>query len=96
VKPKMLVNPYHARTISSPEEVERLLSQGWLLAKPKARTKRAAGMRTLRERRRAAGWLQVFLWLTPTEVAAITAAKRPRETYAQLLVRLVRTQSSLL
>lgn len=94
-KAKLLVHGSYARSISSPNEVARLLSQGWLLAMPKPRTKSAARMRTLREQRRSAGWLSLYLWLSPEEVAAVSAIKRPEESYVGLLMRLVNEQSLL-
>ncbi|NBA96299.1 hypothetical protein [Pseudomonas sp. R5(2019)] len=93
MKPKLLVHGSYARTIDNPAEVERLLSQGWLLARPRAKTKDAKLMRLLRERRRAAGWLSLYLWLSPDQVVAVKAALRPGEGYADLLVRLVNQQS---
>lgn len=95
MKPKLLCHPSLSRTISSPEEVERLLAMGWLLGKQKPRTKMAARMRTLREQRRAAGWVALLLWLPPDQAAAVRAARRPGEDYAGLLIRLVRKQSLL-
>jgi len=94
MKPKMLVPSCYARSITSPEEVDRLLSGDWLLAKPKARTKSASRMRSLRAQRRAAGWLSLYLWLSPEQVAAVKAALREGEDYAGLLVRLIAEQSS--
>lgn len=96
MKPKYLVHSSLARCISSPEEIERLLSQGWLLAKPKPRTKVAKQMRTLRARRRAEGWQSLLLWLPPEEAALVKAARRSGEDYASLLIRLVRGQQSLI
>lgn len=95
MKAKLLVHGSYARSITSPVEVARLLSQGWLLAMPKPRTKSAARMRMLREQRRSAGWLSLYLWLSPDEVEAITAVKRRGESYADLLMRLVNKQSLL-
>lgn len=95
MRPKMMVHQSQARTITSHEEVERLLAMGWLLAAPKPRTKDAKRMRCLRQQRRLAGWLSLYLWLSPEEVAAVTAAKRAGETYAELLVRLAKQQSLL-
>lgn len=93
MRPKMMVHSSLARCISSPEEVERLLMMGWLLAKPKPRTKTAKSMRTLRARRRAEGWQSLLLFLPPEDAAMVKAARRDGEDYAGLLVRLVREQS---
>ncbi|NBA93449.1 hypothetical protein [Pseudomonas sp. R5(2019)] len=95
MKPKLLVHGSYARTISSPEEVERLLLAGWLLAAPKPRTKDARRMRELNSRRRAEGWTTRTLWFSPEQLAAIKAALLPGETYAELVVRLVRKNSLL-
>jgi len=90
MKPKMMVHGSLARCISSPEEVERLLSQGWLIGAPKAKTAMAKRMRVTRERRRAEGWLQLDLWLPPDVIAAVKAAKLPGESYEALFIRLVK------
>ena len=89
-KPQYLVSPSQARCISSREEVERLLAMGWLLAKPKPRTKRAAELRAERARRRAEGWLSMLIWLSPEDAALVKSLKRPDEDYAAMLVRLAR------
>lgn len=93
MKPKLLVHPSQARTISSPEEVERLLSLGWVLAAPKPKTVMAKRMRSLRARRRAAGWVNLNIWLDALDLAAVTATQRPGESVAAMLMRLVRKQS---
>lgn len=95
MKPKMMVHGSMARTISSPEEVERLLSQGWLLAAPKPKTVMAKRMRTLRARRRAEGWVNLTLWLSPEDLAAVRAALTPGETLAEAFVRLAKKQRLL-
>lgn len=90
MKTKMLVRTSQARCVDSPAEQERLLATGdWLIASPKPRSKLAAYMRNRRAERRAAGWLQLDLWLTPAEAEAVKAAKLPGESYEALLVRLV-------
>ena len=95
MRPKLLAHPSQARTISSPEEVERLLAQGWVLAAPKPKTAMAKAMRTLRARRRAEGWQALLLWVDPEQAAAIAACQRPGETVVQMIIRLVRKQSLL-
>lgn len=95
MKSKLLVHPSQARTISNPVEIERLFTQGWVLAAPKPKTKMARRMRSLRQQRRLAGWLSVYLWLSPEQVATVRALKRPGESYAALLVRLVNERSLL-
>ncbi|WHH52861.1 hypothetical protein QFA96_12230 [Pseudomonas sp. Ap32] len=95
MKSKLLVHESQARTISNPVEIERLLSMGWLLAKPKPKTAMAARMRALRAQRRAAGWQSLLLFLPPEEVSMVKAALRQGESYAELLIRLVRKQSLL-
>ncbi|MHC8354465.1 hypothetical protein ACYZTL_04305 [Pseudomonas sp. LB3P81] len=95
MKPKMMVHSSLARCITSPEEVERLLNQGWLLAAPKPKTVMAKQMRSLRARRRAEGWQTLLLWLAPEDIAAVKAALLPGESYAELLIRLVQKQSLL-
>lgn len=95
MKPKLLAHASQCRTISDPKEVERLLTMGWLLAKPKSRTKAAKTMRTLRARRRAEGWQTLLLWLAPEDVTAVKGALLPGESYAELLIRLTQKQSLL-
>lgn len=95
MKPKLLCHPSLSRCISSPAEVERLLSQGWVLAAPKPRTRMAKRMRDLRAQRRAAGWVNLTLWVDPEQVAAISAARRPGETVVSLIMRLIKKQGLL-
>lgn len=90
MKPKMMVHGSLARCISSPEEVERLLSQGWLIGAPKAKSKFAKNVRTLRAKRRDEGWLQIDMWLPPDVIALVKSARLPAESYGALLVRLVK------
>ncbi|WP_129932338.1 MULTISPECIES: hypothetical protein [unclassified Pseudomonas] len=95
MKPKMMVHPSQARTISSPVEVERLLALGWLIGTPKPRTAMAKRMRTLRAQRRAEGWTVLSLWVDPEDAAAIRECQRPGETVVEMIIRLVRKQSLL-
>lgn len=95
MKPKLLVHPSQARTIDSPEEVERLLALGWVFAKPKPKTKMAARSRAFNAKRRAAGWLTQQIWMTAEQHAAIRAAKRPCESTVGLLMRLIKLESLL-
>ncbi|MNE07661.1 hypothetical protein D3C80_1002880 [compost metagenome] len=95
MKPKLLVHPSQARTISNPVEIERLLAQGWVLAKPRPRTAMAKAMRELRAQRRAAGWMVFTLWASAEDAAAVKAALLPGETVVEMIVRLIRKQSLL-
>lgn len=95
MKPKLLVHPSQARTIASPVEAERLMAQGWVLAKPKPKTSMAERMRSLRARRRAEGWVALTLWVDPEQAAAVKAALLPGETVVEMIIRLVRKQSLL-
>lgn len=95
MKPKLMVHPSYARTISSPEEQERLLALEWVIALPKPKTKDARRMRSLRAQRRDAGWANLTLWVDPEQLAAITSAKRPGETVVGLIMRLIKEQGSL-
>lgn len=92
MKPKLLVHQSYARTIDNPVEVERLLALGWLLGKPKPKTKDAKRMRTLRERRRAEGWVNLTLWVDPEQHAAISAAKHHGESVVELIMRMIKEQ----
>ncbi|WP_160106153.1 hypothetical protein [Pseudomonas izuensis] len=93
MKPKLLVHPSQARTISNPVEVERLLAMGWLIGSPKPKTPMAAKMRSLRARRRAEGWVNLTLWLCPEDHEAIRAAQSPGETVVETITRLCKKQS---
>lgn len=95
MKPKLLVHPSQARTIDNPVEVERLLSQGWVLAAPKPKTVMAKRMRSLRARRRAEGWVNLTLWLDAEQAAAVMASQRPNETVVEMLMRLIKKQGLL-
>ncbi|MDM9552977.1 hypothetical protein V0R52_12695 [Pseudomonas asiatica] len=95
MKPKLLVHPSQARTIGNPVEIERLLGMGWVIAAPKAKTRMAKAMRELRAQRRAAGWQSLLLFLPPEQLAMVKAALLQGESYAELLIRLVRKQSLL-
>ena len=94
MKPKLMVHPSQARTIDNPVEQERLLAQGWLIGTPRPKTKDAKRMRLSRAQRRAEGWMSLLLWLSPGDVAAVKAALKTGEGYADLLIRLVHEQSS--
>lgn len=91
----VMVHPSYGRTVTSPDDIERLRAQGWLVANPKPRTKMAKRMRELRQQRAKAGWLSLKLWLAPEHVALVKAARRPGEDYAGLLVRLIQNQQGL-
>lgn len=95
MKPKLLVHPSQARTISNPVEQERLLAQGWVLAAPKPKTEMAKRMRSLRARRRSEGWKVLTLWMSSEDHAAITGTQRPGETVLEMIIRLVRKQGLL-
>lgn len=95
MKPKLLVHPSYCRTLDNPVEIERLLSQNWLLASPQPKTTMAKRMRMLRERRRSAGWVNLTLWFEAQDLAAIRATRLPGETYTELIMRLVKKQSLL-
>lgn len=96
MKTYRLVRATQVHTILSPSDAERMLSTGdWLIATAKPKTAMAGKMRSLRARRRAAGWLSLKLWLSPAEVDAVKAIKRPKETYAELFIRLVRERGLL-
>ena len=95
MQPKMLVHPSQARTISSPEEIERLLALGWVFAKPRPKTAMAKRSRGLNAKRRAAGWKTQQIWMTAEQHAAIKSAKRPGESTVGLLMRLIEMESLL-
>lgn len=97
MKKAVLIAPRSAckEMVPSPD-MDRLLSSGsWLLAAPKAKTKKAAEMRALRRGRRADGWASMTLWFTLEQFAAIKAALLPGEDYASLVLRLLEQRSLL-
>ncbi|MCY1443029.1 hypothetical protein D9M71_594240 [compost metagenome] len=98
MKTYRLVRESAVQTILSPTDAERMLGTGDYVtasAKPKARGRNAKRMRSLRQQRRAAGWLVLDFWLAPDQAVAVRAALLPNETYAEMLIRLVRKQSVL-
>lgn len=94
MKPRLLVHPSQARSITSPEEVERLIAQGWVIAtrKSASRAKREDAMnkRTKRDQLRADGWLELNFWMSPEAAAVVAAVKQKGESYAACLERLAR------
>lgn len=94
MKPKLMAHPSQARTITSPEEQERLAAQGWVIAQAKTanrvRNADAATKRTERAAMRAAGYRQLQLWLSPEAAAVVDAVKQKGESYAAMLERLAR------
>ncbi|WP_141234427.1 hypothetical protein [Pseudomonas sp. Irchel s3b6] len=97
MKAFLMARESQVQTILSPADAEQMLATDYLrvVPRPKARGKDAKRMRLLRRQRQAEGWLSLDLWLSPDEVAAVTAIKRPGETYAELLVRLVKERGLL-
>lgn len=93
MRTKMMVHGSQARSISSPEEVERLLAAGWLIAAPKPKTAMAKAMRSLRAKRRAADWRVLTLWVDPQQAAAIAATQRPGESVVEMIMRIIKKQS---
>lgn len=86
-----LLAPRNAtREILSPADAEKMLSGGsWVrvtLAKPSAVSKR---QRDFRRRRRSAGYRQLSVLLPEQFFDELVAMKRPGETEADLLTRLV-------
>jgi hypothetical protein len=96
MKTYRLVRQSAVQTVLSPDDAERMLASGdWLIATTRPKTRMAARMRLLRNRRSAEGWVPLSFWLSPDQVAAVKAALYPGESYAELLIRLVRKQSLL-
>lgn len=96
MKSYRLVRQSQVQTVLSPDDAERMLATGdWLIATVKPRTRSAARMRGLRRARRLADWHYLTMWIAPEDLAAVKAAQRPGETYAELLMRLVRERGLL-
>ncbi|MFJ3367608.1 hypothetical protein [Pseudomonas sp. NPDC086251] len=97
MKAFLLARQSQVVTVLSPDDAEKMLASDYLRVMPriKARGKDAKRMRNLRRARRVEGWLSLNLWLSPGDVAAVKAIKRPGESYAELLVRLVKERGLL-
>lgn len=93
----LMTRQCYVQTITSPVQAEQMLAGDYVrvVPKPKARGADAKRMRLLRRQRQAEGWLSLDLWLSPEDVAAVTAVKRSGESYAALLVRLVKERGLL-
>lgn len=88
MKSKTMVHPYHARTVESAAEQERLLQQGWVFTAVKPKTKQAKRMRTLRQQRLVAGWYRADFMLEPWQILLVNSVRMPGETFAELVTRL--------
>lgn len=97
MKAFLLARQSQVVTVLSPTDAEQMLATDYLRVMPRLKShgKDAMRMRSLRRARRIEGWLSLNLWLSPEDVAAVTAIKRPGETYAELLVRLVKERGLL-
>jgi len=97
MKAILLARQSQVLTVTSPADAERYLATDYLRVIPRSqgRGKNAKRMRSLRQQRRADGWLVLDFWLPPDQAIAVKAALLPNETYAELLIRLVRKQSDL-
>lgn len=91
VKTIKLVHPSHARTVLSETDAARLRQAGWLeLADAQSTSKTASWQRRYRQRCKEQGMRQLLVWLPSEVFDALCTAKRPGESMAELLVRLVK------
>lgn len=90
-KPIVLAPVAHTRTMQPNADTERLLASGsWVqVVKPKKRDAYAKAMDRWRERRKKAGYRQIYIFVPGPVYEAVCAAKREGETFAELLTRLV-------
>lgn len=97
MKEFLMARESQVQTILSPADAERMLATDYLRVVPRSKVcgGNAKRMRLLRRARRAEGWLVLDFWLAPDQAIAVKAALQPGETYAELLIRLVRKQSVL-
>jgi hypothetical protein len=96
MKTYRLVRQSAVMMVMSPCDAERMLATGdWLIATSKPKTRMAARMRALNNRRRAEGWTTRTLWFSPADLAAVKAALLHGETYVELFLRLVKKDSLL-
>lgn len=89
-KPKRLVHPSHARTVTSPGDAARLVQQGWLefdQAHPVSAS--AVWQRRYRQRCKELGLKRFTAYLPLRTFDELMAMKKPGETTADLLVRLL-------
>ena len=98
MKAFLLARQSQVVTVLSPTDAEQMLATDYLRVMPrlKAQGKDAKRARSMRRARRSEGWLSLNLWLSPEDVAAVRAIKRPGETYVALLMRLVKERSLML
>jgi hypothetical protein len=96
VKDKRLIHPSHARTVLSEGDAARLRQAGWLeLDQARPVSKAAANQRRYRDRCKKNGARLISIWLPNDVYAALTAARRPKESVPALVERLL-SQLSLL
>lgn len=91
MKPILIVPRCHVREILSPDDAARSLASGsWVrvaTTKPPARS--AQRQREFQRRRKAAGYRELRTWLPDAVYKRLMAERKPGETQAALLERLL-------
>lgn len=96
MKSTKLVHPSHARTVLSEDDAARLRQAGWLeFEEAKPVSKVAARQRQYRTRCKKLGYRLISVWLPEDVDRALTAARMPRESVAELIERLLKKLSLL-
>lgn len=94
MKAKRLVHPSHAREVLSEQDAARLRQAGWLeLDEAKPVSEAAVRQRQYRNRCKKLGYRPITVWLPENVYQALAAARRPDESVAMLLERLLRQLS---
>lgn len=96
MKTKLLVHPSYARTVLSEDEAARLRQAGWHeLPDTAPVSKDASKHRRFREKCRQDGLQHLCVYVKPETNDALKAMRRPGETLAMVLDRLVELQHLL-
>lgn len=83
-----LAHPSQCREIPE-NELDRLLAQGWVEIKKQVNAN-ARKQRQFRQRQKLTGYRRFAVYLSDAEFQELIAAKLTGETFAQLLIRLLR------
>ncbi|UVJ42852.1 antitoxin VapB family protein [Pseudomonas sp. LS1212] len=95
MKATKMIHPSHAREILSEVDAARLRQSGWLeLDQTKPVSKGAAFQRRYRKRQLMLGFKQFSVWLPESVFNALAAMKKPKESFAELVERLINSPNN--